>query len=82
MGAAFATLVSHFLFALFSYMIGNTIFPVKHNLKAIAVDLSIGIILISLTKITGYLIYQRVLAFIILVLILAYKEKDRIRKVL
>ena len=82
MGAAIATLISYFLFALFSYMIGNTIFPVKHNLKAIAIDLSTGIILISLTKIAGYSIYQRVSAFIILVLILAYKEKDRIRKFL
>jgi len=82
MGAAVATLFSYFLFALFSYLIGNKIFPVNYNLKTISSDLFIGIILISLTYLAGNTIYQRVSAFVILITILAYEEKDRIRKLL
>ncbi len=82
MGAAIATLFSYFLFALFSYLIGNKIFPVNYNLKTISSDLFVGIILIYLTNLAGNTIYQRVSAFIILISILTYKEKDRIRKFL
>lgn len=80
MGAAAVTLFSYFLFAFFSYIIGNKIFPVNYNLKTIAVDLCLGIILICLTYFAGNTLYQRVLAFVILISILAYKEKERIKK--
>ena len=80
MGAAATTLFSYFLFAFFAYMIGNKIFPVKYNLKTISLDLSSGIVLICLTNLAGNTLYQRILAFIILISILAYKEKRRIRK--
>ncbi len=82
MGAAAATLFSYFLFAFFSYLIGNKIFPVNYNLKIISLDLCLGIILICLTTVAGNILYQRVLAFTILISILAYKEKGRIGKLL
>jgi O-antigen/teichoic acid export membrane protein len=82
MGAAVATLFSYFLFAFFSYMIANKIFPVNHNLKIISVDLCLGILLISLTNLAGNTLYQRILAFVTLISILAYKEKEKIKKLL
>jgi O-antigen/teichoic acid export membrane protein len=80
MGAATATLCSFFLFALFSYIIGNKIFPVNYNLKIISVDLCLGIILLCLTTLAGNVLYQRVIAFTILLLILIQKEKTKIKK--
>jgi len=82
MGAAIATLFSYFLFALFSYLTANKIFPVKHNLKAISLDVCLAISLLSLTIFFGNILYQRILAFIILLSTLAYKEKDRTKKLL
>jgi len=82
MGAAIATLFSYFLFAIFSYLIGNKIFPVNYNLKIISSDLCLGIILISLTTLAGNTFYQRVLAFTVLTSILGYKERGRIGKLL
>jgi O-antigen/teichoic acid export membrane protein len=80
MGAAIATLFSYFLFALFSYLIGNKIFPVNYNLNVISLDLLIGILLVSLPNIAGKTFYQRVLAFTILTVIIFYKERNRIKK--
>ncbi len=80
MGAAIATLFSYFLFALFSYIIGDKIFPVNYNLKILTSDLCLGIILLSLTILAGSILYQRLLAFTILCLVLSYKEKTRIKK--
>jgi len=82
MGAAAATLTSYFLFAFFAYLIGNKIFPVNYNLKTILLDLCLGIILICLTTLAGNTLYQRVLAFLVLISILAYKERGRIQKLL
>jgi O-antigen/teichoic acid export membrane protein len=82
MGAAAATLFSYLLFAFFSYIIGNKIFPVNHNLKIISLDLCIGIILICLANLAGNTLYQRILAFMILISILTYKERKRIKKLL
>jgi O-antigen/teichoic acid export membrane protein len=82
MGAAASTLFSYFLFALFAYIIGNKIFPVKYNLKTILSDLCFGIILISITTLAGNILYQRILAFLVLLSVLAYKEKAKIRKLL
>lgn len=82
MGAAASTLLSYFLFALFSYVIGNKIFPVNYNLKTIATDLCLGIILLFLTNLAGSTLYQRLLAFIILCSVLCYKEKTRIKNLL
>jgi len=79
MGAAASTLLSYFLFALFSYLIGNKIFPVNYNLKTIISDLCLGIILLYLTTLAGSALYQRSLAFIILCSIISYKEKTRIK---
>jgi O-antigen/teichoic acid export membrane protein len=79
MGAAASTLLSFFLFALFSYLIGNKIFPVNYNLKIITSDLCMGIILLYLTILAGSALYQRLIAFIILCSILCYKEKTRIK---
>jgi O-antigen/teichoic acid export membrane protein len=79
MGAAVATLFSYFLFALFSYMIGNEIFPVNYNLKTITADLCMGIILLFWAKLAGNALYARLLAFVILCLILCYKEKTKIK---
>lgn len=78
-GAAIATLFSYFLFALFSYVIGNKIFPVKYNLKTIISELSLSIILILLATLAGGILYQRLLAFTILCSVLVYKEKIKIR---
>ncbi len=80
MGAAIATLFSYFLFALFSYIIGNKIFPVTYNIKTILSDLFFGITLLYLTLLFDGILYQRVLAFIILCSVLGYKEKTRINK--
>ncbi|MEJ2568535.1 MAG: polysaccharide biosynthesis C-terminal domain-containing protein, partial [candidate division WOR-3 bacterium] len=82
MGAAASTLFSYFLFASFAYIVGNKIFPIKYNLKAISLDLSLGILLISITTLAGNTFYQRILAFFILISALAYKEKNRIKKFL
>jgi O-antigen/teichoic acid export membrane protein len=79
-GAAFVTLFSFFTFALFSYSIGNKIFPVNHNIKALTADISLGIILLFLTNIAGNIFYQRFIAFAILSLVLFFKEKNRIKK--
>lgn len=79
-GAAVVTLFSFFIFALFSYSIGNKVFPVNHNLKAITADISFGIILLFLTNLTGNMFYQRFIAFTILCLVLSFKEKNRIKK--
>jgi len=80
MGAATATLFSYFLFAMFSYLIGNKIFQVNYNLKIISLDLCLGVILLCLTTLAGNILYQRLIAFIILCLVLCYKEKTRINK--
>lgn len=82
MGAAAATLFSYFLFAFFAYFVGNKIFPVNYNLKIISLDLSLGIVLLLITNLAGNTIYQRILAFGILISILGYKERKRIRKLL
>ncbi|MEJ2356249.1 MAG: polysaccharide biosynthesis C-terminal domain-containing protein [candidate division WOR-3 bacterium] len=80
MGAAASTLFSYFLFASFAYIVGNKVFPIKYNLKAILLDISLGILLISVTTLAGNTLYQRISAFSILISILAYKEKGRIRR--
>jgi O-antigen/teichoic acid export membrane protein len=79
-GAAIATLFSYFLFALFSYIIGNRIFPVEYNIKTILSDLFFGIILLYLTILAGGILYQRLLAFTILCSVFSYKEKTRIKQ--
>jgi O-antigen/teichoic acid export membrane protein len=80
MGAAFATLFSYFLFAFFSYLIGNKIFPVNYNLKTISIDLCLSLILLYFTRLAGSILYQRLLAFTILFLVLIYKERTRIKR--
>ncbi|MBN1695527.1 oligosaccharide flippase family protein [candidate division WOR-3 bacterium] len=80
MGAAVSTLLSYFLFAVFSYLIGNKIFPVRYNLKTISLDIGLGIILLGSTTLAGNTLYQRILAFLILILTLSFKEKEKIRK--
>ncbi|MEO0293105.1 MAG: oligosaccharide flippase family protein [candidate division WOR-3 bacterium] len=79
MGASFATLFSYFLFALFSYLVGNKLLPVNYNLKIILSDLCLGIALLCLTTLFGNALYQRLLAFIILCSVLCYKEKTKIK---
>ncbi len=77
--AATATLFSYFLFALFSYIIGNKIFPVNYKLKILISELTFSLILLYLTIHAGNTIYQRILAFTILSIILIYKERTRIK---